>query len=519
MAAKKFGRTDQGLVKPMPAQQLLARAARLRADGYFEQALELYQSLLYREPANQKAHHAFVEVRSGLQPLQAWFEEASRWYAAGDYARILEQGSLFLNEFPHVAFIHNLLGMACAGLEDLSRAITHYRAALDARPDFSEAYNNLGNVFLRQGNRTLAIEQYAKALELRPNYAIAHRNLADLKTFQADDVQLRSMQALIQEASPSEKIHLHFALAKAHEDLGEFDLAFAHYKTGNRLRKNELGFRIERELIEFNSIRQSFSCPTVNFSLEYLGLEQEFESFAHPILIVGMPRSGTTLIESILAAHSQVHAFGELLALQRVLRKHMSKIKQNEFDSNALGTWHEIHRSYMEQLPYSVDTPVFTDKMPVNFKWIGYALCAMSQLKVVHIHRDPIATCWSNYKHYFSANGNGFAYDLEDLARYYGQYRLQMDFWREQFPGRIFDLSYEALTEAPESQVKNLLEFCGLPWDPECLDFQNKRRSVSTASALQVRQGIYQGSSEAWRPYEAHLQPLITLLREDGFVS
>jgi tetratricopeptide (TPR) repeat protein len=519
MAAKKFGRSGQKVAKSMPAQQLLARAARLRADGYFEQALGLYQSLLRREPANQKAHHAFVEVRSGLQPLQAWFEEASRWYEAGDYVRILKQGAPFLNEFPHVAFLHNLLGMACAGLEDLSCAIMHYRAALDARPDFSEAYNNLGNVFLRQGNRALAIDQYSKALELRPDYAIAHRNLADLKTFQADDQQLESMQALLQEASEAEKIHLHFALAKAHEDLGDFDLAFAHYKEGNRLRKNELGFRIDRELNEFNMVRRSFSCPTISFSLEYLGLERQINFSARPVLIVGMPRSGTTLVESILASHTQVHAFGELLALQRVMRSHMKKINQNAVDSDAFETWHEIHRSYIEQIPCSVEAPVFTDKMPVNFKWAGYALCAMSQLKIVHIRRDPVATCWSNYKHYFSAGGNGFAYDLKDLARYYREYRLQMDFWHEQFPGRILDLSYEALTEAPEEHAKILLDFCGLPWDPECLNFQKKRQSVSTASALQVRQGIYRGSSDAWRPYEAHLQPLIKLLREDGFVS
>ena len=197
----------------------------------------------------------------------------------------------------------------------------------------------------------------------------------------------------------------------------------------------------------------------------------------------------------------------------------MKKNNQNAVDSDVLETWHEIHRSYIEQIPHSVEAPVFTDKMPVNFKWAGYALCAMSQLKIVHIRRDPIATCWSNYKHYFSAGGNGFAYDLKDLACYYREYRLQMDFWHEHFPGRILDLSYEALTEAPEVHAKILLDFCGLPWDPECLNFQKKRQSVSTASALQVRQGIYRGSSEAWRPYEAHLQPLIKLLREDGFVS
>lgn len=519
MAAKKFGRTTQKSEKPMPAQQLLARAARLRAEGYFEQALGLYQSLLQREPANQKAHHAFIEVRSGLQPLQAWFEEASHWYSAGDYARILNQGLPFLNQFPHVAFLHNLLGMACAGLEDLPSAISHYRAALEARPDFSEAYNNLGNVFLRQGNRALAIEQYSKALELRPNYAIAHRNLADLKKFQADDAQLHLMQALLQEASEAEKIHLHFALAKAHEDLAEFDLAFAHYKAGNRLRKKELGFRIDREIAEFNLVRQTFACPTISFSSQYLRLEQQIDCSARPVLIVGMPRSGTTLIESILAAHPQVHAFGELLALQRVMRKHLQKVNQHAVDPTALETWFEIHRSYMEQIPQLGAESVFTDKMPVNFKWVGYALCAISQLKVVHIRRDPVATCWSNYKHYFSAGGNGFAYDLDDLARYYREYRLQMDFWNEQFPGRIFELSYEALTQDPELHMRDLLEFCGLPWDDECLNFQNKRRSVSTASALQVRQGIYQGSSEAWRPYEAHLQPLIARLRDDGFVS
>ncbi len=154
-----------------------------------------------------------------------------------------------------------------------------------------------------------------------------------------------------------------------------------------------------------------------------------------------------------------------------------------------------------------------TDKMPLNFIWTGFILTAMPEAKVINLQRSPVATCWSVFKHYFSSKGNNYAYDLIDVAEYYKLYIDLMGFWRERFPNRIYDLNYETLTESPEEETRKLLDYCGLDWEGQCLEFHKTKRAVKTASSVQVRQAMYKGSSEAWRKYETHLQPMLQALK------
>lgn len=236
-------------------------------------------------------------------------------------------------------------------------------------------------------------------------------------------------------------------------------------------------------------------------------------STIQPVFIVGMLRSGTSLVEQIIASHHAVHGAGELTTLadiiEPILNDHLTKDKYKLSEKTFLS----IRQQYLEALSrFNVPEDVITDKMPLNCQYIGFILSAFPEAKIVHIKRDARATCWSIYKYYFSSVGNGWAYNLDDLAGFYGIYSNIMDFWHQTFPDKIYDLCYEDLTTNQEEETRKLLEYCELDWDENCLNFHNSKRAVKTASALQVRQKMYQGSSEAWKKHEEYLQPLIKAL-------
>ena len=213
-------------------------------------------------------------------------------------------------------------------------------------------------------------------------------------------------------------------------------------------------------------------------------------------------------MEQILACHSQVHGAGELVFMERLASSILSiqsdhhKLSQNDIK--------RVHDGYLAKLTeLKVPEKIITDKTPHNFLWIGFILSAFPEAKIIHLNRDPKAICWSIYKRYFSTRGHGYAYDLVDLAEYYKLYIDLMSFWRERFPNAIYDLCYEDLTESQEEETRKLLAFCDLQWENGCLDFHQNTRVVQTMSAAQVRKKMYQGSSEAWKKYAVHLQPLV----------
>jgi hypothetical protein len=215
-------------------------------------------------------------------------------------------------------------------------------------------------------------------------------------------------------------------------------------------------------------------------------------------------------VEQILASHSQVHGAGELSLLHQILKT----VNWRSADLDTI-KFRELRHKYLAGLA-GLGAPewLITDKMPLNFLLIGFVLTAIPEARIIHTQRDARATCWSNFRQYFSKQAE-YSCDLHDVAQYYGMYSELMDFWHEKFPGKIYDLSYEALTEQQEAQTRQLLEYVGLEWQDQCLDFHNNRRPVATASAMQVRQKMYTGSSLEWRNYEQHLGPMIEAL--EGF--
>ena len=234
------------------------------------------------------------------------------------------------------------------------------------------------------------------------------------------------------------------------------------------------------------------------------------QSSLRPIFIVGMPRSGTSLVEQIVASHNEAHGAGELEFSTQIFSSIIANIS-GDVDKKDLLFFREQYLAKLNALKCSKN--IITDKMPMNFRYIGLILSAFPEAKIIHLKRDARATCWSIYKNYFDSDGIGYSYDQNDLAQYYGLYSDLMSFWHERFPDQIYDICYEDLTTNQEEETRKLLEYCDLDWDENCLNFHSNKRAVKTASALQVRKKMYQGSSEAWKKYEAHLQPLIKGLK------
>jgi len=360
-----------------------------------------------------------------------------------------------------------------------------------------------------------AINHYEQALKCNPNYAEAHKNLSSLKNYKNGDPQILLMQEAVSnpEITDKDRKYLCFALAKVNEDLDNKDDLFNYLNEGNRLRKEELGYSIEYDRKEFATIKEIFSIQHPVVDITNLSEQSKIQ----PIFIVGMPRSGTTLVEQILASHSKVYGAGEQDTLRKLasklLSKHSTKAIQQHKSPFSKDTITSIRKEYLATLS-SLDVPerIITDKMPDNFKWIGLILSALPEAKIIHLIRDARATCWSNYKSYFTRKGIGFAYDFSDLAEYYQLYSDLMRVWHQHYPEKIYDLCYEELTENQEEETQKLLHYCGIDWEEQCLAFHENNRPIITLSALQVRQKMYQGSSEAWKKYENYLQPLIKLV-------
>jgi tetratricopeptide (TPR) repeat protein len=539
-AHNNLGAALNNLGKPEQAVSSLTKALQIKPDfaeahynhgaalthlGKPEEAVASYSKALQIKPDYADAHYNLGNALSKLgKPEQAVssftkalqikpdFAEAhnnlgAALYNLGKPEQAVSSLAKALQIKPDYAEAHYNLGNVFNDLEKAEEAVSSLAKALQIKPDYAEAHNNLGNTLNDLGKPNEAVSSFTKALQIKPDYAEAHRNLSTVKKYQDGDPQIDQMLQLVerQNLSDEDRMHLNFALGKAHGEIGNHDKAFSCLLDGNRLRKEEQKYDISSARASFTKIKSTFSedIPALNVVKESAGAKGQ-----QPILILGMPRSGTTLVEQILASHPQVYGAGEL----KLLGQSVNTIKWNStrLSSDQLRS---IRKSYLSGLTKIGASELYiTDKMPLNFQWIGFIVAATPEAKIVHVKRDARATCWSNFKHYFSRKGNGFANDLQDVVEYYKMYIDLMAFWHAKFPGRLYDLNYEALTEHQEDETRKLLEYVGLNWEDQCLEFHRTERAVRTASATQVRQKMYQGSSEEWRKYQKHLQPMVELL-------
>ena len=412
---------------------------------------------------------------------------------------------------PEYAEAHNSLGAALQELKQFEKAKASFKKAVALNPQYAQGLHNLAILSEIINLPDEASEYYEKALAVEPNYAEAYRNQSRTKKYKKNDPQIAQMQSIYSNdnLSISDKVHINFALAKVNEDLGNQKDFFKHLDEGSRLRKKQLNYNINETEEFHSSLVRLFSEDKPKIKKLSLGPLD-----IRPIFIVGMPRSGTSLVEQIISSHHSVHGAGELNNFKNVvtpaLKNYIGNLTNTINEDDLLS----IRKNYIKSLmDLNVSEKIITDKMPVNFRMIGLILTAIPEAKIIHLTRNPKATCWSNYKHYF-ANENGFTFDQEDLARFFILYQELMDFWHKSFPNKIHDISYERLTNHQEDETQKLLNYCELDWDNNCLNFHKNTRAVHTASASQVRQKMYQGSSDAWKKYEKFLQPLIMGLNQ-----
>ena len=465
-----------------PPQKQLQSLVNLYSQGQYQEASDKGSQLLKQFPKSINLYSIVGAANKGLGQL----DEAAKAFKKA------------LSIKPDYAEVHYNIGIILKEHGELDEAIKAYNKALAIKPDYAEAYNNMGNVLTEQGKLEGAIDAYNKALSIKPDYAEAHRNLSFIKEYTLQDKQFLKLQKLYKRDDLSEntRCHLSFTLAKMYEDIGKLDKAYSHLSEGNALRKKVLNYSIEQDKSLFSKLKIA-QPELLKNSLKI----RESSADLTPIFIIGMPRSGTTLIEQIVSSHSEVVGAGELNYVSQ-FGLNLS-VEPEAINATAISKFRD---NYLRSISNRANgQPIVTDKMPQNFRFIPLICAAFPEAKIIHVQRNAAATCWSNYKQYFVSNSLGYCYDLMDVVEYYKLYKDLMEFWQSEYSGRIYNLNYEHLTADQENQTRKLIKQIGLNWEEVCLSPHENKRSVRTASSQQIRQKVYQGSSEAWRKYEPFL--------------
>ena len=404
---------------------------------------------------------------------------------------------------------HNNLGNTLKALGKLDEAEASYTHAIVMKPDFALAHYNLGVTLTELGRLDEAEASIRQAIVLKPDYAEAYSNLATIKKFSSEDDRFFQMQALYCDPTISQKnrCHICFALARASEDLEDLAAAFQFYAEGNALQKKQLGYDKAQYEKSYEMLKDSAPGIIANrLELENLSSEPK------PIFIVGMPRSGTTLVEQIISSHPLVTGAGELPFVSQF--GGLLAVDQTPVDGTALSAFRQQYLSALKKR--SKGNAIVTDKMPQNFRFLGLITAALPEAKIIHVKRDPAAVCWANYTQNFVRDGLDYCYDLDDILHYHGLYQDLMAYWHQTFPHSIYELDYEVLTEHQEEETRKLINHLGLGWDDACLSPHDNTRRVATASNMQVRQKVYQGSSEKWKRYRPFLNGALDHLSVDN---
>jgi len=541
----------------------------LHQQGKLDDAMASYERALDLKPDFAEAHVNLGNVLKDQGRVEA---------AIASYERALAFR-------PDFAEAHNNLGNALRDQGRLDNAVMRYQRAIALKPDFADAYNHLGGVYLDQGKLNEAMAQcqraaalqpdnaeiYAnlsliyfyqgkleralaqtdralalrpdkaeayftrslilralgrvaearcageKAIELAPRVGRYYRHLVNVGALDADDPHLAAMESLANDASlpTGDKVELHFAIGKAYADLGRPESAFPHLREANALKRRQIVYDEPETLDLFKRIAAVFTAQLLHSKSGY------GSPSTVPVFIVGMPRSGTTLVEQILASHPKVFGGGELNEFRSAVKNLNAAVGTSVAypEIAQLLSSEQLYRlgtAYMEAVrAFAAEAERITDKLPQNFLFLGLIHLALPHARIIHLRRNPIDTCLSCFSILF-AGEHPYAYDLGELGRYYRGYQALMQHWREVLPeGVMLEVQYEEVVANLEQEARRIIAYCGLDWDDACLAFHKTERPVLTASAVQVRQPIYHNSVGRWQPYKDFLQPLTSELDSD----
>ena len=518
-------------LKNLPPKVVTATA--LFSDGELTRAEEIIRAYLIRHGNQPDAMRLLAKIgmaRDVLDDaellLEATLTLAPDFRAARyDFAQTLSQRHKYQKAREQIEQLlvlepanmdyRSLAATIAVGLGEQDRAIELYRGMLADMPGSADVHLWLGHALKTVGDMPEAIASYRAAALARPDFGDAYWSLANLKTYHFTEAELAGMRAA--ESRPAtgaeDRHHLCFALGKALEDRREIAESWRYYERGNARKRAESRYR--PEILETNTAKQIETC-TRRFFEERSGWGM---ARPDPIFILGLPRSGSTLIEQILASHSQIEGTQELADIQRIVLELqgrdpdldnprypavLAEMREDEF--RRLG-----ERYLADTQIYRSDRPFFVDKMPNNFRHIGLIHLMLPKARIIDARREPMACCFSNLKQLF-AHGQEFTYSIEDIARYYRTYLELMEHWDRVLPGRILRVQHEDVISDLEGSVRRILDHCGLPFESACVDFHQTRRSVRTPSSEQVRQPIFRDGLDQWTKFEPWLLPLRTAL-------
>jgi tetratricopeptide (TPR) repeat protein len=536
MAFKTLGRSDDAeraldeSFELDPERKELVLALEHQRAGEFGKAEIICRDILRRDPRNVNATRMLGTLardlgksRLAARMLRNAVKLAPDFFGARlDLARALieideldECEELLKNTIrmqPDMPATFSVLGNLYSKRGQFEEAVKIYEEAIRLQPNHGPSLAAMGHALKTIGQQERSIDTYRNCITRHPEFGEAYWALANLKTFRFNDDEIETMERHINDEKLSDetRVNFNYALGKAHEDRENYDRAFACYHKGNELRRPHENYDpVQTEAVHDQIIE--------TITPELLESNSGFgDPDPAPLFIVGLPRSGSTLIEQILASHSQVDGTHELPDLPRIIRAINEQRPQG--DGYPQGLKHygeelkELGQQYLEWTKrYRKDAPYFTDKMPNNFASIGLIALILPNARVVNARRHPLDSCMGCYKQLFY-KGQSFTYDLVELGEYYLEYQRMMDHWHQVVPHMVLDIQYEDMVADQENQTRQLIEHCGLPWEDGVLRFYETDRAVITASSEQVRQPIYSKSVNSWRRFEDHLEPLIEVL-------
>ena len=503
-------------------------------EGYVSKAEQLCREYLQKQPKDIEAMRLLAFIGAKLNVLddaefllesalafkadfsQARYDYVNVLHRRQKYAQAVEQSGMLLKEQPTNLSFKILHANECVAVGDFDTAIPIYQDTLQAMPDNANLHLVYGHALKTLGRQPEAIKAYQQAYSHKPDFGDAYWSLANLKTYQFTEKEITQMreQAETSAISMVDKYHLYFALGKAFEDSQDYETSFQYYNQGNQLKREELNYKPERLERDFTLQKQHVTESLIE---KYQGAG---EQAADPIFILGLPRAGSTLLEQIIASHSQVDGTLELpniLAFVHKLNGRMNWDDEPNYPANLAiietEKLQQMGQQYLEDTRiHRQGAPFFIDKMPNNFRHIGLIKLILPNAKIIDARRDSMDCCFSGFKQLF-AEGQEFTYSLQDIGRYYNEYVELMNYWDSLFPEQILRVQYEDVVADLESQLDRIFAYLNLPMEESCLNFFQTKRQVRTASSEQVRQPINKAGLARWKPFDEFLEPLKKTLR------